>query len=165
MHIFPYWDFNDGQFIDVRVCSNAPVVELIFNGKSQGICTLDAKSGKQLAGHWQIPYEEGELRAVACDEEGNEIAEDVQHSFKDAEKICLNASESELLADGEDLLFVEISMRDKDGYPVQNANNRVWIEAEGAGVLVGTDNGDSTDTEQYTSGSRRLFSGKLLSSI
>lgn len=53
-------------------------------------------------------------------------------------------------------------MRDKDGYPVQNANNRVWIEAEGAGVLVGTDNGDSTDTEQYTSGSRRLFSGKLL---
>lgn len=162
VHIFPYWDFNDGQFIDVRVCSNAPVVELIFNGKSQGICTLDVKSGKQLAGHWQIPYEEGELRAVACDEEGNEIAEDVQHSFKDAEKICLNASESELLADGEDLLFVEISMRDKDGYPVQNANNRVWIEAEGAGVLVGTDNGDSTDTEQYTSGSRRLFSGKLL---
>ena len=162
MHIFPYWDFNDGQFIDVRVCSNAPVVELIFNGKSQGICTLDAKSGKQLAGHWHIPYEEGELRAVACDEEGNEIAEDVQHSFKDAEKICLKASESELLADGEDLLFVEISMRDKDGYPVQNANNRVWIEAEGAGVLVGTDNGDSTDTEQYTSGSRRLFSGKLL---
>ena len=82
--------------------------------------------------------------------------------LKMTEKICLNASESELLADGEDLLFVEISMRDKDGYPVQNANNRVWIEAEGAGVLVGTDNGDSTDTEQYTSGSRRLFSGKLL---
>ena len=94
VHIFPYWDFNDGQFIDVRVCSNAPVVELIFNGKSQGICTLDAKRGKQHAGHWQIPYEEGVLRAVACDEEGNEIAEDVQHSFKDAEIICLYASES-----------------------------------------------------------------------
>ena len=25
--ISPYWDFNDGQMIDVRICSNAPSVE------------------------------------------------------------------------------------------------------------------------------------------
>ncbi len=162
VHIFPYWDFNEGQFIDVRVCSNAPIVELFFNGKSQGACTLDQEGGTAFAGHWQIPYESGELRAVACDEKGTVLAEDVQHSFKDASEICLKPSEAELKADGEDLLFLEITMKDSSGYPVENANNRVQIQVEGAGALVGTDNGDSTDTDEYKSGSRKLFSGKLL---
>lgn len=53
-------------------------------------------------------------------------------------------------------------MKDKEGYPVENANNYVKIEVEGAGALVGTDNGDSTDTDEYKSGIRKLFSGKLL---
>ena len=33
VHIFPYWDFNVGQMIDVRVCTNCPYVELYLNGK------------------------------------------------------------------------------------------------------------------------------------
>lgn len=162
VHIFPYWDFNEAQMIDVRVCSNAPVVELFLNGKSQGTCTLDQKNGTALSGLWQIPYEEGELCAVACDENGSVLATDVQHSFGEAAQFCVETSEKELRSDGEDLLFAEISVKDAQGFPVANANNRVQIEVCGAGSLVGTDNGDSTDTDEYKSGNRRLFSGKLL---
>ncbi len=54
VHIFPYWDFNEGQFIDLRVCSNAPVVEVFFNGKSQGTFTIDHENGMELTGHWQL---------------------------------------------------------------------------------------------------------------
>ena len=36
VHVFPYWDFNPGQLIDIRVCSNAPEAELFLNGKSLG---------------------------------------------------------------------------------------------------------------------------------
>ncbi len=162
VHIFPYWDFNEQQMIDVRVCSNAPVIELFLNGKSQGTCTLNQEKGTILAGLWQIPYEEGELCAVACDENGTVLAKDMQHSFGEAAEFCLTTSEEELKADGEDLLFVEVSMKDAQGFPVVNANNRIQIEVSGAGALVGTDNGDSTDTDEYKSGNRRLFSGKLL---
>lgn len=162
VHIFPYWDFNEGQLIDIRVCSNAPSVELFLNGRSQGTCGLDSQDNCSLTGHWQIPYEPGELRAVACDEEGNILAEERKHSFGDAAEICLIPSEESLAGDGEDLLFVEISVKDNQGYPVENANNRVHVQVSGAGRLVGTDNGDSTDTEEYISGNRRLFSGKLL---
>ena len=35
----------------------------------------------------------------------------------------------------------------------------------GAGRLVGLDNGDSTDFDQYKGTSRRLFSGKLLAMV
>ena len=40
VHLFPYWDFSPGQMTDVRVCSNAPAVELFFNDVSLGIRAL-----------------------------------------------------------------------------------------------------------------------------
>ncbi len=162
VHLFPYWDFNIGQLIDVRACTNAPSVELFFNGESMGVRTIDHAHGQELAGHWQIPYAPGELIAVARDENGTEVARHARHSFGDACRIVLKPEKNRLLADGEDLLFVEISMEDADGYPVENANSRVTVKADGAGALVGTDNGDSTDTESWKCGCRRLFGGKLL---
>ena len=165
IHIFPYWDFNRGQEIDVRICSNAPLVELFVNGKSQGKCHLDQKQGTKLAGHWKVPYEEGEIRGKAYDEEGHLLAEAVRHSFGEGARICLCPEEDHIKADGEDLLFIRISVVDKEGYPVENANNRIHIKVEGQGNLAGTDNGDSTDLDCYKSSSRRLFSGKLLAVI
>lgn len=162
VHIFPYWDYNEGQLIDVRVCSNAPMVELLFNGKSQGTINIDHKAGTQLAGHWQIPYSTGEISAIALDEDGKVLAKESRHSFGEAARIRLKADRTCLKANGSDLVFVEISMSDKEGYPVENANNRIRVKVEGSGALVGLDNGDSTDTDEYKGFSRRLFSGKLL---
>lgn len=165
VHIFPYWDFNEGQMIDVRVCSNAPKIELFFNEKSLGTFDIDHEKGHELTGNWQIPYAKGTLKAVAYDEKGNVIAVDTKSSFKDAAKLVLTSDKTELIADGRDLIFVEISMVDENEVPVENANNRVEVSVSGAGRLVGLDNGDSTDFDQYKGTSRRLFSGKLLAVI
>lgn len=165
IHIFPYWDFSIGQTIDVRVCSNAPKIELFFNQISQGSYEIDHARGDRLLGEWQLKYAEGILRAVAYDEFGTVIAEDIRSSFKDAETLMLTPDKSELKASGSDLIFVEISVLDDKNIPVENANNRVHISVEGPGVLVGLDNGDSTDYDQYKSYSRRMFSGKLLAVI
>ncbi len=165
VHIFPYWDFNPGQIIDVRVCSNAPKIELQLNGDTIGTYDIDHESGSQLLGWWKVPYVEGELKAIAYDEEGKVIATDTRKSFKDAKKICLTPDKLKLKADGTDLIFVEISMEDENGNPVENANNRVEVSVTGAGRLLGLDNGDSTDFDQYKGLSRRLFSGKLMAII
>ncbi|MCD7765127.1 MAG: DUF4982 domain-containing protein, partial [Lachnospiraceae bacterium] len=195
VHLFPYWDYNVGQEIDVRVYSNAASVELFLNGESQGIRQLtDSPAllspeekvrcrgvGVRLSATWKVHYTPGEIRAAAYDEKGRVIAEDVHRSFGEPEKIILKPygfsssqggadmrseeRECTLTANGMDLLFIEISMEDKDGNPVENAVNRVNISVSGAGALVGTDNGDSTDRESYKSGCRRLFSGKLLAVV
>lgn len=167
VHLFPYWDFNEGQLIDVRVCSNAPMVELFMNGRSQGTFEIDHAHGseKELTGHWQLPYEPGEITARAYDEFGNEIAEETRHSFGEAAEIVLKADRTVLKADGRDLSFIEISMNDRDGYPVENADSRVFVRVSGNGYLAGLDNGDSTDKEEYKTVSRRLFSGKLLAVV
>ena len=165
VHILPYWDFNEGQVIDVIVYSNAPRVELFFNGESMGVREIDHVRGKQISGRWKIPYRRGVLKAVAYDENGSIIATDTQSSFGDAARIVLKPDKTVMKADGLDMIFVEISMADRDGIPVANANNRVEVTVTGAGRLVGLDNGDSTDYDQYKGTSRRLFSGKLLAMV
>ncbi|MGN0553864.1 MAG: glycoside hydrolase family 2 TIM barrel-domain containing protein [Oscillospiraceae bacterium] len=165
VHIFPYWDFNEGMPIDVRVCSNAPRVELFFNGISMGAFDIDHLHGNKLTADYIIPYEKVELKAVAYDENGNIIAEDIQRSFGDAARLEISADKTEIKADGSDLIYLEISAVDENGTFCANANNRVNVSVEGAGRLMGLDNGDSTDYDQYKGTSRRLFSGKMLAVI
>ncbi|WP_020618278.1 glycoside hydrolase family 2 TIM barrel-domain containing protein [Paenibacillus daejeonensis] len=165
VHLFPYWDFNPGQLIDVRVCSNAPKIELQLNGETIGTHTFDREKDSQLVGWWKVPYEPGELKAIAYDEEGTVIATDVRTSFGDARKIQLHGDKDSLTADGVDLLHVEITVEDERGRLVDNAVNRVDVEVTGAGRLIGLDNGDSTDYDGYKGVSRRLFSGKLLAIV
>lgn len=165
IHIFPYWDFSSGQLIDVRVCSNAPKIELFFNNISQGSYDIDHAHGDKLLGEWQLKYTKGTLRAVAYDENGTIIAEETKTSFGDAASIRLVPDKSSLLSNGSDLIFVEISALDADHIPVENANNRVKVTVEGPGVLMGLDNGNSTDYDQYKGYSKRMFSGKLLAVI
>ena len=165
IHVFPYWDFSEGQLIDVRACSNAPKIELFLNDRSLGVAHIDHARGTKLLGEWRIPYSPGVLRAVAYDEAGRPVATDVRASFGDAESIALKADKGTMEADGSDLVFIEISASDRRGLPVENANNRVRVAVEGPGRLVGLDNGDSTDYDSYKGDSRRLFGGKLLAVV
>ena len=165
IHILPYWDFNEGQLIDIRVFSNAPKIELFLNGESLGVVEIDHENGKKLSGDWQIPYRKGTLKALAYDEKDQVIAVDEQHSFGDAAVLKMEADKTELQADGQDLIFVTIYSQDAEGNYVANANNRIEVEVSGAGRLVGLDNGSSTDYDSYKGTSKRLFSGKLLAII
>ncbi len=162
VHLFPYWDFNDGQKIDVRACTNAPEVELFVNGVSQGRRQIDHAHGKKLVADWQLEYAKGTITAVAYDKDGNEAARDSRTSFGDSSRIIAHADKSELIADGNDICFVTIEMLDKDGNKVENASDYVEVRLEGCGRILGMDNGDSTDYDEYKTNVRKLFNGKLL---
>lgn len=162
VHLFPYWDFNEGQLVDIFAFSNCYRTEVFVNGESMGDFVHDHKNGQSLTGRWQVPYHRGEITAVGYDENGNKVCEHTRKSFSDPAKIVLKPNKTTLLANGEDMLFVEVSVVDKDSNPVENAANRINCEVSGEIRLVGMDNGDSTDYEQYKTNSRKLFSGKLL---
>ncbi len=167
VHVFPYWDFNPGQMIDVRICSNAPEVELLLNGKSLGRQKLSHEpgSGTVILADYRVAYEEGVLTAVAYDQEGKELARQERCSFGNSHAIRIYPENTTVNANGRDLIFLEIGTVDESGNPVENACDRVRVEVTGAGRLIGLDNGDSTDYDSYKGISRRLFSGKLLAII
>ena len=165
VHIYPYWDFNPGQQVDVRITSNAPEIELFVNGVSRGRQQIDHQKGTVLQPSWKVPYVPGSICAVAYDEAGREVARQERHSFGNTDHYVVKADKTTLRADGEDMIFVEISAEDRDGYPVENASDYVRVTVEGAGRLVGLDNGDSTDYDAYKGTVRKLFQGKLLAMI
>lgn len=165
VHVFPYWDFNEGQTIDVRACTNAASIELFVNGRSMGRQDIDHIHGKKLLGEWQVSYEPGTIQAVAYDEAGNSVAVHERHSFGNSARITVSADRNILYADGEDLCFVTIGTEDALGYPVENAMDYVSVHVQGPGRLLGLDNGDSTDFDDYKCSCRKLFNGKLLAVI
>lgn len=167
VHIFPYWDFNEGQLIDVRVCSNAPYVELFLNGRSFGKqhLTHEPGSGSHIIADYQVAYEKGTLTAIAYDYDGNEVAKEEKHSFGNSQRIEIVPDDTRVKADGRDLLFFTITTVDEKGIPVENACDRIRVKVSGKGRLIGLDNGDSTDFDPYKGVSRRLFNGKLLAIV
>ena len=166
VHITPsHWDFNEGELIDVTVHTNAARAELYFNGELIGSREYDHESGMTISEFWQLPYKAGTLTAIAYDEKGSEVARDEVRFFSDPCRIVLEPDKNTLASDGRDLIFLAISTVDENGVHVANARNRMNVSVTGAARLVGLDNGDSTDYEQYKCTSRRLFSGRLLAII
>ena len=161
LHLMPYWDFNDGQMIDVMAYTNQPCVELFLNGESLGKKEIETGYSAE----WQIPYQKGTLRAAAYDTDGTLVLEDETASFGEPARLFLSPDKECLKADGEDLIFLAVSVQDADGVLVANAKNRVNVSVSGAGRLVGLDSGDSTDYDEYKGTSKRLFSGRLLAII
>ncbi len=164
IHIGIYWNWNKGQLIDVPVMTNGAVAELFLNGVSLGKKEVNRFDPEACLPAWQVPYEPGQLKAVAYDREGKILCEEIRESFDEPAHIRLKSS-SLILSAGNphgDLVFVTVTVTDAQGRPVENANNRVHVSVDAPGVLLGLDNGDSTDRDGYQTVSRRLFSGKLL---
>ncbi len=165
IHIFPYWDHTEGDMIDVRIVTNCPHFDVSFNGELLARRDFDPQHDTELTYDLRLPYKRGEIRANGYNDKYEMTVHTSVKSFGDAARLSLNNDKSRLIAGTDDLCFVEISAVDKDGTAVANANNRVFVEVSGEGRLVGLDNGDSTDYDQYKGTSRRLFSGKLLAII
>lgn len=165
IHLLPYWDFNEEQEIDVIAYTNAASAELFVNGRSMGRQYIDHEHGSILHGEWRVRYERGSITAKGYDRDGRVIAEETKHSFGDPVKICLSPERESIFADGSDTVFIDISVLDENDIPVENALNRIKVSVSGAGYLVGLDNGDSADTDDYKCDSRRLFSGRMVAAV
>jgi beta-galactosidase len=195
IHLFPYWDFNEGQLIDVTVCTNGASAELFVNGESQGRRGMREYAWQIAMGTWQVPYRKGVIRGVAYDENGFWMAETQWTSPDEPRKLTITQEEYDtafdrikpvrrvnsykvkqagslprflpapLIADGEGVCFLHIGVNDQEDIPVPNAENYVRVTVSGEGILLGLDNGDSTDYDPYHTNVRKLFKGKLLAVI
>ena len=166
VHLLPYWDWNEGQLIDIKAYTNMESVELFLNGVSQGIQNINHKDGKDPYGYWKIEYHKGEIKAVGYDADGNAVVEEVKKSFGDPAKIVLTP-ETENYGN---LFFIQIMTVDENRILVENARNYITFNVKGDAELVGMDNGDSTDYDEYKpkdgkTHTRRLFSNRLIAIV
>ena len=162
VHLFPSWDWNEGQLIDIFAYSNCDAVEVFVNGRSLGKEAYNHTDGHTLSGRWQAAYEAGELKAVGYNAAGEAVCEDVRRTPGDTARLSVQPDRGTVTANGTDLLYLEITAVDGEGNACDNARNRVNVSVAGPLRLMGMDNGDSTDYEEYKTNSRRLFGGRLV---
>ncbi|WP_297803084.1 hypothetical protein [uncultured Polaribacter sp.] len=70
-----------------------------------------------------------------------------------------------MLANQKAIIHAEILIIDKNGIEVPKANNLLTFELEGAGKLIGVENGDIIDLYPHKVNYRKAFNGKCLGII
>ena len=160
LHISPHWNWPDkrGQLIDVWVNSNADDVELFLNGKSLGKKEMPRNSHLQ----WQVKYEPGKLEAVAF-KKGKRLTAKVETTGQ-AIEVVLTPYKTTMTADGKDATVINISLIDREGREVPDADNMIRFFISGDAKIIGVGNGDpsSHESDKCAEGlwQRSAFNGK-----
>jgi beta-galactosidase len=90
---------------------------------------------------------------------GREWARDTVKTTGTPAKLVLDAETDGIVSDGEDICYVNVSIRDAQGLVVPRVRNRVEFTVDGPGEIVAVDNGDETDFEDFKRPSRKVFNG------
>ncbi|WP_240464847.1 glycoside hydrolase family 2 TIM barrel-domain containing protein [Paraferrimonas sp. SM1919] len=181
VHVLPHWNWQNylGQTIPVFAYTNAEEVELFVNGKSMGRKVKgvdkaelpvsfnlwrkqdrsDYKSPYRL--RWDVTYQPGNIEVVAYTK-GKAVARKQVFTAGKPAALTLSSDRTELSADGYDLSYISVSVVDKDGHLVPDAENNIRFFVEGAGEIAAVGNGDSATLAPFKADYRRAFSGKAM---
>lgn len=161
-HILPHWNWQEraGEVVSVYVFTSGDEAELFLNGRTLG-------RRRKEPGVWdrayrlcwdEVRYEPGTLEAVAY-RNGKEWARDVVRTTGEVAELRLEPETRALASDGEDICFVNVSVRDAKGDVVPRTRNRVAFRVEGPAELVAVDNGDETNMEDFHGSETYIFNG------
>lgn len=153
------WAGSEGQKLQVNVYSNYPEIKLELNGKVIGTKPVSAET--QLTTTFEVPYEAGELKAIAV-KDGKEMETKILKTTGIPAKIRLTADRSELKASRNDLSYVTVEITDEAGNLVPNADLPVLFKVDGAGELAAVENGNPKDVKSFRKPEVTSFKGKCL---
>ncbi|MDM8001904.1 MAG: beta-galactosidase GalB [Bacteroidota bacterium] len=158
LHIFPHWNWNPGQAVDVWAFTNCDEVELFLNGKSLG---RQKKGEADFNLVWRVQFEEGTILGVGY-RNGAEIMRSEVRTAGAPAAMTLSPDRAEINADGSDLSFITVTVVDRDNNQLPHASNLVTFRIEGPGTIAGVDNGSQTSMEPFKADYRKAYNGKCL---
>ncbi|MBI9072102.1 MAG: DUF4982 domain-containing protein [Melioribacteraceae bacterium] len=158
LHIFPHWNWEPGQLIDIWGYTNCDEVELFLNDRSFGV---KSKTEEKLHVEWPVNFEKGTLKAVGRINGKDAVIKEVKTAGAPF-KIIMEAARSTINADGSDLAFITIKIADSTDIVNPLAGNLVNFKVEGPGIIAGVDNGLQTSHESFKAPFRSAFKGLCL---
>ena len=166
LHLLPHWNWEErlGKQVPVFCYTNYPKAELFVNGKSMGVKQKNQNSVyERYRLMWNnVVYEPGEIKVVAYGNDGKIAETQTIKTAGRAHKIRTTVDRDTIQADGKDLAFVTVEIRDKQGNLCPKANNLLFFDVEGDASLKAVCNGDPTDQTPFSSTYMRAFNGKLV---
>ncbi len=157
LHIFPHWNWNKGDTVDVwAYYNNADKVELFLNGKSLG---TQSKTDTSLHVSWRVPFAAGTLKAVSI-KNGKVVLTNEVKTSGEAYKIIFTKEKNSITKN--DYSFIVATIVDANGNIIPTANNEVHFTIKGDAKIFGTDNGYQVDTIAFTSNIKKAFNSRVL---
>jgi beta-galactosidase len=156
------WPGEEGNMLQISVYSRCQEVRLELNGKIIGQKPISDKT--RLIAKFDQPYEAGELKAIGLID-GKEVT---TRMFKTAGKpasLILISDRNQINADRNDLAYVSVEVRDKDGNLVPNAGIKVKLTVTGDGELLASGNAAPNDMESFRKPICKTFNGKCIAII
>ncbi|GAA2492845.1 glycoside hydrolase family 2 TIM barrel-domain containing protein [Streptomyces longisporus] len=132
-------------------------------GPYPGSYTSPNGSAGKLHLTWKVPFQPGELKAVAR-RDGKVVATDVLRTAGEPHAVRLTVDRKSLVADGRSLAFVTADVVDARGVVVPDAEHLITFEVTG-GSLAGLDNGREESAERYQATTRTAFHGRALAIV
>ena len=163
VYCFPAWDLprsTVGRPVRVRCYANTDRVTLYLNGRNLGMKAMP----KYKYLDWQVRYKPGKLSARGWDH-GRLVARFASHTPGPAMALRLQDEYPHLVADGESVAPIAVSILDAHGRVVRQADNRVRFIVSGAGRLAGVANGDPASHEPNQANGRRAYHGRCMALI
>jgi len=154
VHILPHWNHSAGEVVRVMAFTNCEEVELFLNRVSLGRKASDVC----LPPEWNVPFEPGTLLAKGY-RGGECVADDTVRTAGSAHAIQLTPACGTVRNDGADTAIVNVSVVDKEGVTVPDANELILFEIEGDGYIRGVGNGDPNSHESDVLPQRRAYNG------
>jgi beta-galactosidase len=161
LHLFPHWNWKEGDKVDVVTYFNADEVELFLNGRSQG---TKRKQGDAMQVFWRLPFEPGVLKAVSR-KNGKVVLTREVRTAEEPARIVLIPDRKTIRADGVDLSFITVKIVDRNGTLVPLADNLIKFELSGDATIAGVDNGYQASHESFKAKQRKAFHGMALAII
>ncbi len=162
LHIFPHWNWQPGDTVDVwAYYNNADEVELFLNGSSLGV---KQKNDTSLHVMWRVPFKPGTIKAVSR-KNGVPVVTKECSTTGVAAKVELITDRKILHANGKDLAFITVRIVDSRGRLVPEANNLLRFTVTGNAQLAATDNGYQADTVSFSSPLRGAWKGMALAIV
>jgi beta-galactosidase len=107
---------------------------------------------------WDVPYEPGTLKAVGS--KGGKTAVEVEVSTTgDPAAIQLSVDRDAIRADRRDVAHVTVKVVDAQGRVHPEADNEIAFDLQGEARLIGLDNGDMSNQEDFKGKRRKVFHG------
>lgn len=156
------WNGYEGKPATVNVYSNADEVELFQNGKSLGRKPIGEETNYYVS--FETQYQPGKLEAV-CYRNGVEDGRDELVTAESDVELCVHSDKTVLSADGADLAYITICLKDKDGNVNLQAKKEVTVSVEGAGNLQGFGSADPETENHYDNTVWETYDGYLLAAV
>jgi beta-galactosidase len=156
------WKGNKGKPLQVRVFTKSSHVRLELNGKIVG--EKDLLTGDKYIAVFDVPYEPGELKAIASDN-GRETSIKILKTTGEPYAINLFADRDKIKADRNDLSFVKIEVVDAHGLLVPQDSIKISLTLTGSGELAASGNANPKDMASVNKPVISTYKGKALAII